>query len=228
MISLQNLTKFYGPKLALDSINVDFAENIIHGIIGLNGAGKTTLFNLTSSYLKADSGRILKNEVNIKRSDLAYLESDNYFYSKITGKEYLDIFKASNTKFKLENINSLLQVPLNELIETYSTGMKKKLAIMGVLKQERPIYIFDEPFNGLDLESNKVLEIIIFSLKSKGKTIFISSHILAPLLALCDQIHLLKKGLLVKSYLKDRFIEIEGDLFNDFERNIATEIENNI
>ena len=81
---------------------------------------------------------------------------------------HLEIFPATNLQFDLEKLNRLLQIPLHQLIENYSTGMKKKLALLAVLKQDKPIYIFDEPFNGLDLESNNVLELILDNLKEKA------------------------------------------------------------
>ena len=91
--------------------------------------------------------------------------------------------------------------------------MKKKLALLAVLKQDKPIFILDEPFNGLDLKTNKVLEIIIKSLKQKQKTVFVSSHIIEPLLSTCDCIHLLENGCFVKTYPKAEFGKIEDELF---------------
>jgi ABC-2 type transport system ATP-binding protein len=91
--------------------------------------------------------------------------------------------------------------------------MKKKLALLAVLKQGKPIFILDEPFNGLDLETNKILEIIILSLKQKQKTVFVSSHIIDPLLTTCDKIHLLDDGCFVKTYLPADFSKIENELF---------------
>ncbi len=115
------------------------------------------------------------------------------------------------------------KLPLDELIENYSTGMKKKLALLAVLKQGKPIFILDEPFNGLDLETNKVLEIIIVSLKQKQKTVFVSSHIIDPLLTTCDKIHLLENGCFVKTYFKSDFSKIEEDLFGKLKTE-ATEV----
>ena len=223
MISVIKIEKFFGDKKVLNNLNYDFTLSKIHGIIGLNGAGKTTFFNILSTFLKQDSGKILFDEKNITRYDIAFLETVNFFYSNITGKEYLEIFPSTNLQFDLENINKLLKLPLDEIIETYSTGMKKKLALLAIIKQDKPIYIFDEPYNGLDLETNMALEIIIKNLRKKEKTVFISSHILSPLISVCDEIHLLQQGNFIKNYTKENFDSIEKELFEDFNKS-ANEI----
>ena len=228
MISAIKIEKSFGDKKVLNNLNYDFNLSEIHGIIGLNGAGKTTFFNILSTFLKPDSGEILYEGKNIARYDIAYLETVNFFYSNITGKEYLDIFPSTNLQFDLENINKLLKLPLNEIIETYSTGMKKKLALLSIIKQDKSIYIFDEPYNGLDLETNMALEIIIKNLRKKEKTVFISSHILSPLISVCDEIHLLQQGRFIKNYTKDKFDSIEKELFEDFNKSANEIITNSI
>ncbi|MFA5973284.1 MAG: AAA family ATPase [Lentimicrobiaceae bacterium] len=131
----------------------------------------------------------------------------------MTGNEYLKIFKQTNPDFNLISLQEFLILPLDNLIETYSTGMKKKLALLGVLKQNKQIFLLDEPFNGLDLETNKILELIITTLKEKGKTVFVSSHIINPLLTVCNQIHYLENGKFTKTFEKENFHHIEDELF---------------
>lgn len=216
MISVINLQKSFEGKSVLSCDRKDFNEGQIHGIVGLNGAGKTTFFNILAKFQKPDSGHIIFNERKITREDITYLETNNFFYSRITGREYLDLFAGTNTQFDLDKINTLLKLPLNEIVETYSTGMKKKLAILSVIKQDKPIYIMDEPSNGLDIETNMALEIIIRNLKNRNKTIFVSSHILSPLSDICDEIHLLQSGRFTHDYQKENFNKIENDLLKDF------------
>ena len=217
MVSILNLKKSFDGKMVLDIPQKTFATGEVHGIVGLNGAGKTTFFNILSTFLKPSSGKILFEETEISRKDIAYLETVNFFFSNITGKEYLDIFPMTNKNFNLNNFNELLKLPLDEITETYSTGMKKKLALLAIIKQDKPVYIFDEPFNGLDLETNKALEIIIKILKTKGKMVFISSHILSPLITVCDEIHLLQDGSFSVSYPRMDFDKIENELFKDLD-----------
>jgi ABC-2 type transport system ATP-binding protein len=218
MISVENLTVSFNNHPVLKNISIDFEPNIIHGIVGLNGAGKTTFFNVLARMLTPDSGTLTQNDIPITIQDSVYLETSNFFFSRITGSEYLKIFKQTNADFNLAALQEYFKLPLNELIENYSTGMKKKLALFAVLKQDKPAFILDEPFNGLDLETNKILEIIILSLKRKQKTVFVSSHIIDPLLTTCDKIHLLQDGVFVKTYKKDGFLKIEEDLFGKLKR----------
>jgi len=203
----------FGNNQVLKNINCDFQNGTIHGIVGLNGAGKTTFFNVLAKVLKPDTGLLKLNGVNLGIKDTAYLETVNFFYSRITGNEYLKIFRQTNLDFSLPILQNYFKLPLDELVENYSTGMKKKLALLAVLKQNQPIFILDEPFNGLDLETNKILEIIITTLRKKDKTIFVSSHIIEPLLSICDKIHLLENGNFITTFDKNEFDKIDDILF---------------
>lgn len=222
MINVKNLSVSFNDHAVLKNITTDFEEGMVHGIVGLNGAGKTTFFNVLGKMLKPDFGEIIQNGSILEIKDTAYLETVNFFFSRITGNEYLKIFRQTNTEFNLLTLQGYFKLPLNELIENYSTGMKKKLALLAVLKQDKPIFILDEPFNGLDLETNKILEIIILSLKQKQKTVFISSHIIEPLLSTCDKMHLLENGCFVKTYQKTDFSKIEEDLFGKLKSEATT------
>jgi ABC-2 type transport system ATP-binding protein len=213
MINVKDLSVSFNDHEVLKNITIHFEKGLVHGIVGLNGAGKTTFFNALAKMLKPDSGGVMQNGTVLTIKDSAYLETSNFFFSRITGNEYLKIFKQTNTEFNLAALQEYFKLPLDELIENYSTGMKKKLALLAVLKQDKPVFILDEPFNGLDLETNKILEIIILSLKQKQKTVFVSSHIIDPLLTTCDSIHLLENGCFVKTYSKTDFSKIEEDLF---------------
>ena len=214
MISVKQLTVNFSNVNVLDEITIDFVPNQIYGVVGLNGAGKTTFFNALSSDLKVSSGELSFNGNRITNSDIAYLETVNFFYSRITGNEYLKIFKQTNINFDLSALQELFKLPLDELVETYSTGMKKKLALLAILKQEKPIFLLDEPFNGLDLETNKIVELIVTTLKEKGKTVFLSSHIIDPLLTVCDEIRFLEKGKFTKTFDKPNFYKLEEELFH--------------
>ena len=213
MINVKNLSLSFNHHQVLKNITIDFEEGLVHGIVGLNGTGKTTFFNVLAKMLQPGSGDLKQNGIALGIKDTAYLETVNFFFSRITGNEYLKIFTQTNPRFNLASLQGYFKLPLDELIENYSTGMKKKLALLAVLKQDKPFYILDEPFNGLDLETNKILEIIILSLKQKQKTVFVSSHIIEPLLTTCDKIHLLENGCFAKTYEKNGFLKIEEDLF---------------
>lgn len=223
MINVQGLSVGFNGHEVLKNITIGFEEGLVHGIVGLNGAGKTTFFNAFAKMLKPDSGEFTQNGTTLGIKSSAYLETGNFFFSRITGNEYLEIFRQTNTAFDLAALQGYFKLPLDELIENYSTGMKKKLALLAVLKQDKSIFILDEPFNGLDLETNKILELIILLLKQKQRTVFVSSHIIDPLLTTCDKIHLLENGCFVKTYHSTDFSKIEEDLFGKLKAE-ATEI----
>ena len=221
MISVHELTKSFGSKQVLNCRSMHFRHELVHGIIGLNGAGKTTFFNILSGFLSANTGVVLNNESPLRREDVAYLESESFFYSYLTGEEYLSIFPRTNRDFNVGRMTDLMKLPLRDLTETYSSGMRKKLALLAILRQDKPIYLLDEPFNGLDLETNQILRLIIQRLVRKGKTIFMSSHILAPLTDLCNEIHLLHNGVFTKTYDAASFHAIETDLFAGSDKSIT-------
>jgi ABC-2 type transport system ATP-binding protein len=223
MINIKNLSVTFGEHVVLNNISMNFVEGHVHGIVGLNGAGKTTFFNALAKTLKPDEGLVEKDGTPLTIKDTAYLETVNFFYSRITGNEYLKIFKQTNADFNLQTFQQYFKLPLDKLVENYSTGMKKKLALLAILKQDKPIFILDEPFNGLDLETNKILELIITTLKQKGKTVFISSHIIEPLLTTCNNIHLLENGNFIKSFEQAEFDKIDDALFGKLKEE-ATQI----
>ncbi len=217
MITIKDLTVSYTPeRKILDSLNLMLEENRIHGIVGLNGAGKTTLFETIFGFKQVDNGAILLNDHAISKKDIAYLPAENFFYSFITGREYMALFY--NPQFCLKQWNELTKLPLDQVIDEYSTGMKKKLALLGIIKQNKPIIILDEPFNGLDVEMCRILHLILMQLKDKGKTIIISSHIIETLTNLCDYIYYLSNGAIKSICDKTNFADFETMLFKDIEK----------
>lgn len=216
MITINNLTVSYGKnEKVINNLNLSLDESLIHGIVGLNGAGKTTLLNTLFRLKKPDSGMIQFDNKEINKKSVAYLVTENFFYSNITGKEYLSLFKNNN--FNVNQWNKLFTLPLDKVIDGYSTGMKKKLALLGVLKQDKPLMILDEPFNGLDIETCRIIRMILLRLKEKNKTIIITSHIIETLTNLCDFIHYLEGGQIKYSRDKSGFSEFEKEVFDKIE-----------
>jgi ABC-2 type transport system ATP-binding protein len=216
MISIKDLSISYNSKSkVIDSLNLSLVRNNIHGIVGLNGAGKTTLLNSIYGLTKRNSGEISCDGRNINKKDISYLVTENFFYSNITAREYLGLF--NNPQFDLDKWNGLFSLPFDIIIDDYSTGMKKKLALLGVLKQDKPIMILDEPFNGLDIETCRIIRSILLRLKDRGKTIIITSHIIETLTNLCDYIHYLENGRIKYSKDKLDFAEFERKLFESIE-----------
>lgn len=216
MITIKNLDVSYtNDDKVIDSLNLTLAEHVIHGIVGLNGSGKTTLLNAIYGLKKINAGEINCDQAPLSKKEMSYLLAENFFYSNITGREYLSLFK--NALFNVDKWNELFSLPLDQIIDTYSTGMKKKLAVLGILKQDKPVMILDEPFNGLDIETCRIIRSILMRLKEKGKTVIITSHIIETLTNLCDHIHYLEKGKVKFSKEKKEFVEFERELFETLE-----------
>ncbi|MEZ5103311.1 MAG: ATP-binding cassette domain-containing protein [Draconibacterium sp.] len=215
MITISDLSISYNSKEVISGLNLAMEEGAIHGIVGLNGAGKTTLLNALFGLKKADAGTILFDNQKINKKAISYLVTENFFYSNITGREYLNLFK--NEAFKTEEWNRLFGLPLDRIIDGYSTGMKKKLALLGILKQDKSLMILDEPFNGLDIETNRIIRMILLRLKEKNKTIIVTSHIIETLTNLCDFIHYLEDGVIKFTRDKSGFSEFEQEVFAKIE-----------
>jgi ABC-2 type transport system ATP-binding protein len=211
MIEVAILTKNYGTKQVLKNINLTFSEGKVYGIVGENGAGKTTLFRCIAG-IEDYEGKINSDLMPLK-NHLGLLLTEPYFFSKITGKEYIQLLCNAREK-KIGDIEdrNIFGLPLNQYASTYSTGMKKKLAITAILLQNNKYYILDEPFNGVDIQSNAIITGIIHKLKGLNKVVIISSHIFSTLSATCDEIHLLKNAEFIKTVKKEDFSKLEAEM----------------
>ena len=211
MITITNLNKSYGFTDALSEVNLEIAPGKVYGVVGPNGAGKTTLFNCLAGFT-GYSGSIVYAQKDI-RNFMGFLPTEPFFMSWITAREHLQ-FLCNARKIKgvdLDKIN-IFDLPLDRFASAYSTGMKKKLAITGILIQKNQFFILDEPFNGVDIQSNLLISELILALKAKGKTLIISSHILSSLTDICDQFIVLKEGRIVQQAGRDEFSEIERQM----------------
>lgn len=196
MLDIQIIEKSFGNKIILKDISLAIEKPGLYGVVGKNGVGKTTFFNcLLGSVGFEGEVRFKGNKLSLQ--DILWCPTEPFLYDELSGKEFLD-FYCLLTKSKLVNKDDFFfEIPENEFISTYSTGMKKKLYLNALLTKEYDLYVFDEPFNGLDIESN--LELYTFFKElAKEKIVILSSHILESLYAHCDCIYLLKNSNMVK------------------------------
>ena len=211
MLEVRNLNVSFKNQKVLQDFNLNIENGEIVGILGKNGAGKTTFFESLYRSVKFSGEVILENQ-HLKREQISYLETENYFYPYITGKEYLSYFKEiSNSKY-IELIEKF-NLPLNKFVQYYSSGMQKKLALIGMLLLDKPINILDEPFNGVDFEGVHILYDIIRNLKSENKIVIVSSHIIETLFHTCDKIAILQNGQIEKIYEKSEYEQLQNFKF---------------
>lgn len=225
MLTIRNLQVEYNKGIRiLKGIDLSMEPGKIHGLVGLNGAGKTTLLNTLYAFIRPVEGSVEYNGKLLQRRDIAYLEAENYFYPYMTGREYLSLFPAGEDGFQIENWQKLFPLPLDDITENYSTGMKKKLALMAILKLDKPVIILDEPFNGLDLESAHILTLILQQLRKKEKTVLVTSHVFETLTSSCDYIHHINKGTIEQSYSKEQFGMLQQLLYSTIEDEASEQV----
>jgi len=211
MITIENLYKSFGNKQVLKGISLTLEKGKAYGIVGENGAGKTTFFRCLAG-MEQFSGKV-NSAFQPLKNHMGFLQTNPIFLSKITGWEYLKLLcTAREIKAEDFETQNIFKLPLNQYAETYSTGMKKKLALLGILLQKNEVFILDEPFNGVDIHSNMIISAIIQQLKEKGKIVLISSHIFSTLSDNCDQIFLLKAGQIDKTVSQEAFKQLDEDM----------------
>lgn len=210
MLKIQIDQKKYGDKIILEDIKINIDKPGIYGVIGKNGHGKTTLFKCILG-LERYNGSCFLNQEKLMLQNVGWIPTEPPIYDELTANEFYD-FYAHLLDLKRFVFNEIFEVPENQLIREFSTGMKKKTYLNAVFQKDFLIYILDEPFNGLDLESNYLLMNYIREL-SKTSIVLISSHILEILYKDCDKIFLLKDKK-VTEFEKKEFSEIEKNLFS--------------
>lgn len=208
MLEIKNVHVHFKNQKVLNDLNLTIEEGCILGLLGKNGAGKTTLFECLYQSIPFSGSISWKNE-RLKREMISYLETENYFYPYITGEEYLAYF-TSKKKEEIKGFIERFNVPLKKYVQYYSSGMKKKLALTGMLMLDKPINILDEPFNGVDFEGVHILYDIIRQLKSENKVVIVSSHIIETLFHTCDKIAFLQDGKIEKIYDKEEFSQLNA------------------
>lgn len=214
MIHIEKLFKSYGKNQVLSGLDLTVKPGQVSGLVGANGAGKTTLFRSIAGF-ETFEGDIRWGENN-ERNTIGFLPTHPPMLSNITGWEYLKLVasarKISHLDFDAQNVFDL---PLKRYCHLYSTGMRKKLALTGLLIQRNTVFLLDEPFNGVDLQGNLLMTQIIQRLKALGKTVLIASHILESLLEVCDTIFLLEAGTIGLTADRSQFEEIKPRLHTE-------------
>ena len=209
MIKLNDISKSFKNKKALDKLSLEVSSGEIYGLLGANGAGKSTTLNLLLGFLRPDSGSIeiidsTKNKT-ITNNEIGYIPENVNLYPYLSGLENLDYFcRIAGIKFNSSELKSLLnecgleQDAYKKPTSDYSKGMRQKVGIAIALAKNAKIYLLDEPASGLDPMASNELSEILKKLSSKGATILMASHDLFRVRETCDKIGILKQGSLIK------------------------------
>lgn len=235
MLKIENLTKTYGQKKAVDDLSLNIESGHIYGFIGHNGAGKTTTLKSIAGIMEFDQGNIYIDGKSIKDDPLtckkvmAYIPDNPDLYEYLTGIKYLnfiaDVYGVSQNERtdRIKKYGDMFELSdsLGEPISAYSHGMKQKLAVISALIHEPKLIIMDEPFVGLDPKASHLLKGLMRDLCDRGGAIFFSTHVLEVAEKLCDKIAIIKAGKLVVSgntqdvigddSLEEVFLELEDD-----------------
>ena len=212
MIEIKNVVKKYGDKKALDKVSFAVSRGEIFGFIGHNGAGKTTLIKTICGILDFDEGKILIDGKSIKadpiacKKEMAYVPDDPELYENMKAISFInfvcDMYDVP-TEVRERNIKRFaemfdMQNELNNVIKSFSHGMKQKVALIAALAHEPKILIMDEPFVGLDPKAIFDMKELMKEIVKQGGTIFFSTHILDVAEKLCDRVAIVKNGQIVK------------------------------
>ena len=208
VLEIKNLTKFYGKHQALDNVDLKVEKGEVYGFIGPNGAGKSTTLRILMGMLRKNSGDIKVmgkdpwgDAVELHQR-LAYVPGEVNLWPNLTGGEVIDLLGKLRGGFNKEHRDELIKMfklDPTKKCGAYSTGNKQKVALISALVSDVELYIFDEPTLGLDPLMESVFRRYVRELKKAGKTVLLSSHILAEVEALCDRVSIIREGQIIET-----------------------------
>ena len=207
-VVVQDLVKTFGATRALDGLDLEVATGEVHGFLGPNGAGKSTTIRVLLGLLRADSGEVRlldgdpwRDAVALHRR-LAYVPGDVTLWPQITGGEAIDLFGRLQGGLDPHRRADLLQrfdLDPRKKARTYSKGNRQKVALVAALASDAELLVLDEPTSGLDPLMEAVFQDCIREVRAEGRTVLLSSHILAEAEALCDRVSIIRHGRTVQS-----------------------------
>ncbi|MFZ2174406.1 MAG: ABC transporter ATP-binding protein [Rhodococcus sp. (in: high G+C Gram-positive bacteria)] len=207
-ITVKNLVKTFGPTRALDGLDLEVGAGTVHGFLGPNGSGKSTTIRVLLGLLRADSGttRLLggdpwRESVSLHRR-LAYVPGEVNLWPNLTGGEAIDLLAGLRGGLDESRRSMLLErfeLDPTKKARTYSKGNRQKVALVAAFASDVELYILDEPTSGLDPLMESVFQDCIREVSDAGRTVLLSSHILAEVEALCDRVSIIREGRTVES-----------------------------
>lgn len=218
MITIDQLKKKFGEKIAVDIEHYEINQGDMLGLVGNNGAGKTTLFRLMLDLLKADDGKVIVNNIDVSQSEdwkaftgafiddgflIDYLTPEEYFY--FIGKMYgLKKEEVDERLLPFERFMNGEVIGNKKLIRNYSAGNKQKIGIISAMLHHPQLLILDEPFNFLDPSSQSIIKHMLRKYnEEQGATVIISSHNLNHTVDVCPRIAVLENGVIIRDIINE-------------------------
>jgi ABC-2 type transport system ATP-binding protein len=224
MIALHNLVKQYGKFTAVDDVSLEVGPGQIHGFLGPNGAGKTTTLRMIAGLLKPTSGRILVNGHDLEKApeeakaSLGFIPDRPFIYEKLTAGEFL-LFHAGLYGIDGNGVGTRVKEMLelfelgrweNELVESFSHGMKQRLVMSAAFLHRPRSIVVDEPMVGLDPRGARLIKDVFRTMASRGVAILMSTHTLEVAHEMCDLISIILKGKIIARGTVDELRTLAG------------------
>lgn len=211
MIRLEKLTKTYGRFVAVDHIDLHVPRGALFGFLGPNGAGKTTTLRMIAGILRPTEGRIWLGDVDLladpmrAKAQLGFIPDRPFVYDKLTGAEFLRFVAGlygqdgKQIERRMDELLELFELSVwkDELVESYSHGMRQKLIISSALIHRPECIVVDEPMVGLDPKGARLLKDIFRAFVDRGGTVLMSTHTLEVAQAMCDRVAIIQQGKIV-------------------------------
>jgi polyether ionophore transport system ATP-binding protein len=208
VISVDGLVKRFGSTTALDGLDLDVEPGTVHGFLGPNGAGKSTTIRVLLGLLRADAGRVellggdpWRDAVTLHHR-LAYVPGDVSLWPKLTGGETIDLLgrmRGDADPQRRDELVERFELDPTKRARTYSKGNRQKVALIAALASRAELLVLDEPTSGLDPLMEAQFQRCIREVRDEGRTVLLSSHILAEVEALCDDVSIIRAGRTVQT-----------------------------
>lgn len=233
-IKVENISKYYGEQKALNNVSFSIPKGQIVGFLGPNGAGKSTLMKILTTFIHSDEGKAYINEYDVEthprnvQASIGYLPEHNPLYLDMYVREYLQ-FNATIYKVKKERIEEVIQLTgltpeSHKKIGHLSKGYRQRVGIATALLHNPDVLILDEPTTGLD--PNQLVEIReLIKTVGKDKTVFLSTHIMQEVEAICERVIIIKKGNIIADQLLTDLLENQNEQIIAVEFDYKIEIE---
>ncbi len=206
-IEIQGLTKHFGKTVALDGVDLSVPEGSIYGFIGPNGAGKSTTIRILLGLLQKNAGEVRllggdpwRDAMELHRR-LAYVPSEVQLWDNMTGGEVIDFLgrlRGSYSRERREDFIQRFDLDPSKKCKTYSKGNRQKVALISAFVSDVELLVLDEPTTGLDPLMEGIFQQCVKEARTVGKTVFLSSHILSQVEAVCDQIGVIRAGKIIE------------------------------